>query len=85
MVRSQSLGLSSSVSSLGCFPSASVLTQPPSLRVRVPQPQCQCQGGGGHTLTMSRTLHDAVTSGNLAEITVRLNMGEDVNSVYPPG
>jgi len=34
---------------------------------------------------MSRTLHDAVNSGNIAEITVRLNMGEDANSVYPPG
>ena len=34
---------------------------------------------------MSRTLHDAVASGSLAEVEVRLNMGEDINSSYPPG
>jgi len=34
---------------------------------------------------MSRSLHDAVNSGSLAEVTVRINMGEDINSTFPPG
>jgi len=34
---------------------------------------------------MSRSLHDAVNCGSLAEVTVRINMGEDINSTFPPG
>ena len=33
---------------------------------------------------MSRSLQDAVTSGNVAEVEVRLNMGEDVRGCFPP-
>ena len=33
---------------------------------------------------MSRSLQDAVTSGNVGEVAVRLNMGEDVNDSFPP-
>ena len=35
-------------------------------------------------LLMSRSLQDAVTSGNVGEVEVRLNMGEDVNDSFPP-
>ena len=43
-----------------------------------------------HTLTessvflMSRSLQDAVASGNIGEVEVRINMGEDVNDSFPP-
>jgi len=33
---------------------------------------------------MSRSLHDAILSGNEDEIITRLNMGEDVNQSFPP-
>ena len=33
---------------------------------------------------MSRSLQDAVASGNLGEVEVRINMGEDVNDSFPP-
>ena len=33
---------------------------------------------------MSRSLQDAVASGNIGEVEVRINMGEDVNDSFPP-
>jgi hypothetical protein len=33
---------------------------------------------------MSRSLHDAISSGNEEEVTARLNMGEDVNQSFSP-
>jgi len=33
---------------------------------------------------MSRSLHDAIKSGNEEEVVTRLNMGEDVNQSFPP-
>ena len=35
-------------------------------------------------ISMSRSLHDAIKSGSEEEVTVRLNMGEDVNQSFPP-
>ena len=35
-------------------------------------------------LLMSRSLQDAVASGNIGEVEVRINMGEDVNDSFPP-
>merc|ERR1711936_875160 len=34
--------------------------------------------------TMSRSLTDAVKAGNIAEVEIRLNMGEDIDQLEPP-
>merc|ERR1711872_977763 len=36
------------------------------------------------SISMSRSLHDAILSGNEEEVVTRLNMGEDVNQSFPP-
>ena len=33
---------------------------------------------------MSRSLQDAVATGSIGEVEVRINMGEDVNDSFPP-
>ena len=33
---------------------------------------------------MSLSLHDAIKAGNVEEVTIRLNMGEDIDQSYPP-
>jgi len=33
---------------------------------------------------MSRSLTDAVKAGNIAEVEIRLNMGEDIDQLEPP-
>merc|ERR1711962_1300414 len=59
-------------------------THTPSVSICVPPPSHPPSLPPLDPSTMSRSLSDAVRSGNIAEVQIRLNMGEDTDQADPP-